>query len=166
MKEKGQVERIALLQAMPIFGGIRADALELLLHSARRVEFPAGEFFYRQGDPASSVFVLERGRVMLLKRWRGDDYELKVLESGDCFGEVALIDLQPRNTSVLALEDCVGFEIRAADLHQLYEREVEQFALIQMNMAREVCRRLREADERAFEADMSARRVEREQSGS
>jgi CRP-like cAMP-binding protein len=52
---------------------------------------------------------------------------------------------------VRAVEDCSGFEIFAGGLFALYERDLEQFALIQMNMARELSRRLRRADDRLLD---------------
>lgn len=156
------LDQVQLLQSMPVFGGIRADVLEFLLGLARHVTVPEGEYFYREGDPASSLFVLEEGTVSLIKHWRNNDYTLKSLERGDCFGQVALIDLQPRNTSALATSDSTAIELYAEDLYKLYKRELNQFTVIYMNMAREVCRRLREADERAFEADIHARRLTRD----
>lgn len=159
MDNARQSEKTRLLQAMPIFGGMRADTLDFLLQVARYVKKPAGEYFYREGDYADSLFVLDNGKVQLLKRWNGNYYRLKDRVRGDCFGEVALIDLQPRNTSSLVIDDSCAIEIADSNLYQLYKREPEQFTLFRMNMAREVCRRLREADDRAFAADMQARRV-------
>lgn len=147
---------------MPVFGGIRADVLEFLLGLACHVNVRKGEYFYHEGDPASSLFVLEEGSVSLLKHWQGNDYTLKTLERGDCFGQVALIDLRPRNTSALATSDSTAIELSAEDLYKLYKRELNQFTLIYMNMSREVCRRLREADDRAFEADIQSRRIAHE----
>lgn len=110
---------------------------------------------------AEAMFVLERGRVSVVKRWEGHDYPLRVLGPGDCFGEMALIDLFPRSASVVALEDCSVIRLTSADLYRVYEADVEQFALIQMNMARELSRRLRSADERLFRAELvSGRRGE------
>ena len=70
------------------------------------------------------------------------------------------MDLSPRSASVRAVEDCTAIRISAANLYKLYEQDPKQFALIQMNMGREVSRRLREADDRLFkrmgpDADMS-----------
>jgi CRP/FNR family cyclic AMP-dependent transcriptional regulator len=149
-------EQIRLLQAMPIFGGVSDAALRFLMSLAREVEVPKGSYFYREGDPASSVFVLETGKVVLMKRWQNKDHVLKSLVRGDSFGEVALIDLQPRNTSALAEESSRAIELSTEDLYKLYKRHLDQFALIYMNMARQVCRRLREADTRAFAADMQS----------
>lgn len=142
--------RLHLLQNMPIFGAIKAQTLEVILRHAVQVRMLAGDFFFREGDPADGMFVLERGRVSVVKRWKGRDYPLLDLGAGDCFGEMALIDLFPRSASVVALEDCSAIRFTNADLHRVYETDVEQFALIQMNIARELSRRLRSADERLF----------------
>ncbi len=64
------------------------------------------------------------------------------------------MDLGARSASVRALEDCTAIRISAANLYKVYAQDLKQFALIQMNMGREVCRRLREADRRLFSAKM------------
>jgi CRP-like cAMP-binding protein len=64
---------------------------------------------------------------------------------------MAVMDLSPRSASVRAVEDCTAIRVSAANLYRLYEQDPKQFALIQMNMGREVTRRLREADDRLFE---------------
>lgn len=83
---------------------------------------------------------------------------LRTLNEGDCFGEMALIDNGPRSASVRAVEDCVAIEISATDLYRVYELDLKQFALIQMNMGREVCRRLRQADDMLFSAKIGMER--------
>ena len=54
-----QPVRLELLQRMPIFGAIRDDALLFLLAQAREVSVAAGAYFFRESDPAQSMFVLE-----------------------------------------------------------------------------------------------------------
>ena len=135
---------------MPIFGALRDDALEVLLDGAPTVARSRGEFYFREGDSAQSMFVIEHGAVEVQKRWDGDDWPLHPLRAGDCFGEMALMDFFPRSASVRAVEDCRAIEIAITALHRLAERDMEQFALIQMNIGREVCRRLRATDELLF----------------
>ena len=149
-----QPVRLELLQRMPIFGAIRDDALLFLLAQAREVSVAAGAYFFRENDQASSMFVLESGRVVVFKSWQGRDVVLNNMEAGDCFGEMALMDLCPRSASVRAETDCVAIELGSGDLLRLFERDAEQFALVQMNMGREVCRRLRATDEMLFRARM------------
>ena len=149
-----EAARIELLQRMPVFGGIRADILRFLLGACPIVDVPAGEFFFRERDPADAMYVLEAGKVAVLKSWQNEAYLLHVLETGDCFGEMALMDLMPRSASVRATENCRAILVSAASLYRVYEKDLEQFTMIQMNMGREVSRRLREADERLFRARM------------
>jgi CRP/FNR family cyclic AMP-dependent transcriptional regulator len=148
--------QISLLQRMPVFGGIREDILKFLLELSPIVSVPQGQFFFHQGDRADSMFVLERGKVAILKSWKGREYLLHYRQTGDCFGEMALIDLCPRSASVLAVEDCSAIEVSSTTLYRIYEKDLEQLALIYMNMGREVSRRLREADERLFQAKVEA----------
>jgi CRP/FNR family cyclic AMP-dependent transcriptional regulator len=149
-----QEARIELLQRMAIFGGIRADTLEFLLCFCPIVSVPINEFFFREDQQGDSMFVLELGKAAVLKSWRGQDYLLGTLNAGDCFGEMAVMDHCPRSASVRAVEDCTAIHIAAANLYQVYEQDLKQFALIQMNMGREVCRRLRQANSRLFSAKM------------
>ena len=74
--------KIELLQRMPIFGGIRADVLQFLLALCPVAFVPANEFFFREHDQADSMFVLQAGRVAVLKSWRGQQCLLSILEGG------------------------------------------------------------------------------------
>ena len=149
-----RAQRIELLQRMPVFGAIRADTLSLLLEQARLRHVDAGGWFFHEGDHADSMFVLERGEVSVIRTWHGEDWVLHKLAAGDCFGEMSLMDLAPRSASVRAEVPCSAIEIGAGDLLHLFEHDPEQFALIQMNIGREICRRLRQTDEMLFRARM------------
>ncbi len=87
---------------------------------------------------------------------------LRTLEQGDCFGEMALMDMKSRSASVLALEACSAIELSAGCLFELYEHDLEQFTLIQMNMGREVSRRLRETDDHLFDTMMGISGIDAE----
>ena len=147
---------LSLLQQMPIFGGIGDEALALLLEHTREISVKNGDYFFREGDRAVSMFVLESGRVAILKSWQGQEYLLSHLEMGDCFGEMALIDLSPRSASVRAAVDCQAIELTTADLYELYQKDSTSFAMIHMNLERELSRRLRESNEQLFQARMQA----------
>ena len=149
-----QEARIELLQRMPLFGGVDASTIQFLLTFCPIVSVPADAYFFREREDGDSMFVLELGKSAVLKSWHGEDYLLQTLKEGDCFGEMALIDHGSRSASVRAVEDCRAIRISAADLHRVYAWDLKQFAMIQMNMGREVCRRLREANWRLFSAKM------------
>lgn len=142
--------RIKLLQQMPIFGGIQTDVLEFILSLSASVSVKSDEAFFRENDTGSTFFVLESGLVAVTKLWKGQQHVLRQLEVGDCFGEMAIMDLQARSASVIAMQDSSAIEIPVSCLYQVQKKDLKQFTLIQMNMGREVSRRLRELDEELF----------------
>ena len=151
--------RAQTLQQMAIFGGVSEDTLAFLLAQARVVEVAKNGFFTREGDMATGLFVLLAGRVAIHRRWNDREMLLRELGPGDCFGEMALLDLGPRSASVRALQDSAALEMSADLLHQLFEHDPRQFALIQMNIARELSRRLRTTFDLLFEAATEADRA-------
>lgn len=147
--------QVELLQRMPIFGGVRKETLMFLLGFCPRIEIAQGDFVFREHDMGDCLFVLEAGRAAVLKSWRGVDRVLQTLNVGDCFGEMAVIDHCERSASVQALDACTAIRMSSADLYRVYAHDLKQFTLIQMNMGREVSRRLRDADQRLFSAMMA-----------
>ena len=145
---------LELLQTMPIFGAIKDETLNFLLERAKDVDVAKDEYFFRENDQGSSMFVLEQGSVAVLKSWVDQTQRLASLNRGDCFGEMALIEMGARSASVQAVEDCAAIEVSIDILHELYQHDLEQFTIIQMNMSREVCRRLRKADDLLFQVQM------------
>ncbi|WP_455210497.1 Crp/Fnr family transcriptional regulator [Kaarinaea lacus] len=152
--------RVELLQAMPIFGAVQAKVLNYVLETSNYCAVKQGDYFFREGDLADAMYVLEQGVVAVYRIWQGNAYKLRELRGGDCFGEMALLDCQPRSASVLALEDAGAIEISGAQLGEIYEQFPDQYLLIHMNMAREVCRRLRTVDQRLFEISMGNEQAE------
>ena len=150
-------QRIDLLKNMPIFGGLNDSALGLILDLTRSVVVAEGEYFFRQADAGNSTFVLERGRVAILKSWEGGEHLLRNLGPGDCFGEMALIDFGPRSAGVQAEVESEAIEMTPSCLLEVAKQDLEQYAMIYMNMARELSRRQRHSDERLFRAMLEAR---------
>jgi len=149
--------RIELLASMPVFGGASEDTLAFILEKTRDFVVADGGYFFHEGDEATSIFVLEAGHAEVLREHDGAQIHLAALGPGDCFGEMALIECRDRGASVRATQDCTAIELPLHVLHALYARDMEQFVLIQMNVAREVSRRLRDADAQLFEAKAAAR---------
>ena len=149
--------KIELMKKTPVFSSLREDSLKFLLDFSRSVSVPRNDFFFRENDQASSMFILESGSASVLKSWKGNEMQLRTLNAGDCFGEMALMDMFPRSASVRAEEDSSAIELSPRGLVRLYGRDVEQYTLVQISLGREVCRRLRDADERLFRAVMGER---------
>ncbi len=117
--------------SLAVFG---TTSLQFLLGSCPIVSVAADDFFFREHDKGDSMFVLETGKVAVMKSWHGRDYLLGTLNEGDCFGEMAVMDHCPRSASVRAAEDCVAIEISAANLYSGLRAGSKAVALMQMNM--------------------------------
>ena len=153
-------DRIRLLQQMPIFGGVSHNTLAYLQDQAHVVSVPQGEFFFGEGELADAVYVLDKEQAFVYKSWRGDTYRLNNLHVGDCFGEMAIIEMSPRSAAVKAIENCRATRLSISVLYNIYEQQPDQYLLILMNMAREISRRLRLADERFFLAQIVKERTD------
>lgn len=144
--------RLELLRETALFGATDDSTITFLLERACDREVASGDYFFREGDPGRDALLLESGSVEVLKSACGREHRLRELVAGDCFGEVALLDFGPRSASIRAREDCRAIAFTALDLRELARRDAEQFALIYMNLGRELSRRLRAADDRLFRA--------------
>ena len=150
-EKNGRMPQEALhahLREMPIFGGLSDAELDKVVSLSTDVEAAAGDLIVRQGELASDLFVIRRGKVEVLFDVDDEEQEqvLAHLGVGDCFGEMALIDIQPRSASVRTLEDSVFFCLSNRGFRTLMDWNLKTYTLIILNLAREISRRLRRAD--------------------
>jgi CRP-like cAMP-binding protein len=138
------------LRKHSLFGGISRKALESIAPLLQERTFVQGNFIVHEGDHGGTLHFIVEGSVEILKRVPGgtvhDQRQLAVLKTGATFGEMELIDIQCCAASVRALEDVKVLTLTNSDMYQIYEDSLETFALIIMNMAREISRRLRRMD--------------------
>ncbi len=100
-------ERGRALESCPLFAGLPKEALAHLAETAvvRRVR--KGEAIIREGETGDSLQVIVDGRVRAEKRTpSGDLWTVRLQETGDVFGELALLDCTRRSASVVAEADC------------------------------------------------------------
>ncbi|MDD9932557.1 MAG: cyclic nucleotide-binding domain-containing protein [Myxococcales bacterium] len=137
-----------LLAGNKLFQGLSHDTLELLAAELPSETALPGAMLMREDDVDSHMFLVLNGEMEVLHKGGGDrDVRVALLGPGDWVGEMAILDVQPRSASVRSLAPSLILRITAADVRRLlYERDVAQYALLVMNIARELSRRLRVAD--------------------
>ena len=136
------------LTRTPIFAGLPERVIELIAGSIRLVHASAGEVLLREGDPACSMFVVHDGEIEIFKGGKNrPEQTLALLKQGDCVGEMSLIDIQPRSATARARGAAVLYVLELAEIAKLYGSDVEAYALLILNISREISRRLRCADE-------------------
>jgi len=137
----------AALRNIGLFGALPDGALEHLAAHLQIIDFEPGSFVFREGEHGNCMFVVLQGDVEVMKKAKGGtDIRVAVLGPGDWFGEMAVIDVQSRSATVLAASPSRLMKIAAPDLDRLYRFDVKSYALIVLNIARELSRRLRVTD--------------------
>ncbi|MEO8189616.1 MAG: cyclic nucleotide-binding domain-containing protein [Acidobacteriota bacterium] len=101
----------------------------------------AGETILREGDTGREMYIVEQGRVEVVHGESGNERQLGVLEAGDFFGEMAILDDQPRGATVRALTACRLLRIDAAT----FDRMLREYPEIAVRMLRKLSARLRQA---------------------
>jgi CRP/FNR family cyclic AMP-dependent transcriptional regulator len=95
----------SILAKVPIFSGLKQSDLDQLAQCSTRRWFKRGSVVVTEGDPADGLYVVVSGRIkVLLSDNEGKEVVLTVESRGACFGEIALLDEEPRSASVAALE--------------------------------------------------------------
>jgi len=112
------------------------------------VDFDSGEFIFREGDLGTEMYILQEGKVEILKDMQGEDKQLAVLEKGDFFGEMAILEDLPRTASARSVTPVKLLMINGSTFDQMLRSNPE----IAVRMMRKLSRRLRETDRMLREA--------------
>ncbi len=138
----------ATLREIGLFGALNDDVLEELARMLKTQRVSAGETVFREGDPkAREMYVVLEGEMEVSKRSRrGRDMRVAILGPGDGFGEMSIIDMQARSATVRALAPSRLLTMTSENLDALYRSDLKSYALIVLNIARDLSRRLRVTD--------------------
>lgn len=106
--------------------------------------FKNGDVLFREGEIGTEAFLLQEGRVRLIKRVRAVERSLMVLRPGDLFGESALVPGTPRPSTAIALSDGAALALDQSTFQSLLESN----RAVAMRMVRQLVLRLRDAEDR------------------
>ena len=131
------------LATVPLFSSLDAEELQRFAELTREKSYPRGSFILFEDDPGDSLHIVRQGRVkVVLVGEDGREVILAVLGVGEHFGELSLIDDQPRSAHVIAMEDSQLLVLRRDD----FRRRVDANPAVAWAMLVELSRRLRRAD--------------------
>jgi hypothetical protein len=121
VRDKEQVARLRLLEKAPLFAGLSKRQLGKILAQLFEKEYTAGETIFRQGDPGKALFIVLTGKILICRDLHETQEPLAIVTSGGYFGELALIDDQPRFASARADETSVLLMLYKSDFDALIE---------------------------------------------
>jgi CRP-like cAMP-binding protein len=138
---------IAQLREVGLFGALSDEFLEHLVSTLTVQRILPGDAIFREGDPAREMYVVLDGEIEVLKKSRrGRETRVAILGPNDCFGEMSIIDMQPRSATVRALGPARLLRISTEEMDALYRHDLKSYTLIVLNIARDLSRRLRVTD--------------------
>ena len=139
----------AFLVATPFFGGLSDASLDFLISMLVERRFDLGASIVAEGEPGRSMYIVHSGELVVSKiAESGRVIRMTRLGPGDFFGEMTLIEMQNRSASVVAEIPTVLYELTAGNLYTYYKADIHAYVMVMQNINRELCRRLRRADNR------------------
>jgi CRP/FNR family transcriptional regulator, cyclic AMP receptor protein len=133
----------AVLKAVPLFASFPEDQLRMLTTMVTRRSAPRSTTIMAGGDATDSLYIVLSGRLkVMMSDSDGKEVILSILGPGEFFGEMGLIDDEPRSASVVTIEPCELLAISKRDFKKCLMDNVE----MSMAVMRGLVRRLREAD--------------------
>jgi CRP/FNR family cyclic AMP-dependent transcriptional regulator len=132
-----------VLKSVPMFGSFPEDQLRALAAMVMRRNAPRGSAIMHAGDPTDSLYIVVSGRLkVMMGEADGKEVILGILGPGEFFGEMGLVDDNPRSATVVAIEPCELLSISKRVFKKCLVENVE----VALAVLRVVVRRLREAD--------------------
>jgi CRP/FNR family transcriptional regulator, cyclic AMP receptor protein len=133
----------AVLKAVPLFASFPEDQLRMLTMVVTRKSAPRSTTIMAGGDPTDSLYIVLSGRLkVMMSDAEGKEVILSILGPGEFFGEMGLIDDEPRSATVVTIEPCELLSIAKRDFKKALAENFE----MSMAVMRGLVKRLREAD--------------------
>ncbi|MEP7366476.1 MAG: ATP-binding protein [Acidobacteriota bacterium] len=144
------------LESSKLFGQLPAHELKPLQAVTQQKSFAPGQEIFKEGDPGDGVYVVQSGQVQISAIiGTGERIDFSRVQAGDFFGEMAVLDNQPRSACATAETDTVVFFIPRTDLVGLLTRSPG----LCMTLLQEISRRLREFNQQYLREVLMAERM-------
>ncbi|MFL5320432.1 MAG: DUF1003 domain-containing protein [Myxococcaceae bacterium] len=135
---------VALLAEVPLFSTLDEAERAVLAENLDEVTFQAGQHVFRRGDPGGSIYIVSGGEVQIyLEDSTGSKIVFETAKAGDFFGELSLLDGDPRSADALAVTDTRALRVDRNDLALLFKARPDAALHVLTIMGR----RIREADQ-------------------
>jgi CRP/FNR family transcriptional regulator/CRP/FNR family cyclic AMP-dependent transcriptional regulator len=133
------------LKDVPLFSNMNDDQLAALARTGDIRRVAKGQIIVNQSSPGNTFYIVISGHVKVaLLHEDGKEIVLSLLSEGNFFGELSLLDNDPRSASVIAAEDATLFMLSRKQFYQLITANPDTLEKV----IKEICTRLRRADEK------------------
>ncbi|GMR09143.1 MAG: hypothetical protein BMS9Abin26_2157 [Gammaproteobacteria bacterium] len=148
LSNNNSIEKLAnisdSIRNIPLFSGLSEEALEGIIKLATRRTFPKHAVIINEGDETDSLYLISSGKVkVILSDEDGKEIIISILNAGDFFGELSLIDEEPRSACVVTMDACQFSIITKPNFTRFLHDNPE----VTTNLLKVLSKRLRAANE-------------------
>jgi len=137
-REKGDsmlltVEKAVFMKSVSVFAGLEGEELAALAEITLEKEFKPGEIIFEEGQHAHHLYVIVEGKVEVFRRVDSTEQPLSVLGGREFFGEMAILDDEPRSASIRAIEPTLVLKVDRENFAELiHERPQIAFSIFKI----------------------------------
>ncbi|WP_159467506.1 cyclic nucleotide-binding domain-containing protein [Dyadobacter sp. 3J3] len=140
VQQISEMERVIVLKNTKLFSQTPENVLSSIAPIMKEVMYQEGQEIFAKGDPGDSMFIIYSGEIGIYDGPK----QLALFDKGEIFGELALLDTEPRSASTVAESDVLLFRVDQEDFFELMEERDE----ILRNVLRILCQRIRVQNEK------------------
>jgi CRP-like cAMP-binding protein len=134
-----------ILEQIPLFSDLTHESYELIANDITLQYYPTNLNLFSKGDPGEAMYIIKKGSVKIYQGNQEDldeQTKIAVLESGDFFGEMALVSETMRNANAITVGECEIFILKKDD----FDRLISENPSLAEQISSEFIQRLREND--------------------
>jgi CRP/FNR family cyclic AMP-dependent transcriptional regulator len=130
------MEDAAFLARVPLFASLKPDHLADLAARLKTRNYRRGEVIFHQDDPGADLHIVKSGQVKIAaSSLEGEEIIMALLTSGDSFGEIALLDGEPRSASAVAMEATQTLALSRTDFLDIITGDADMLKTILASVA-------------------------------
>ncbi|TGD82600.1 cyclic nucleotide-binding domain-containing protein [Hymenobacter wooponensis] len=129
------IDRLLLLKNTALFAETVENVLSNIVPIMQEMKFQDGDCIFSKGDIGTSLYIIYDGEVSIMN----EEHHLATFRTGDFFGELALLDAEPRSAAAVARGEVTAFRLDQEDFYDV----MEECSEVLHNVLRVLCQRLR-----------------------
>lgn len=119
------METLIFLKKVPLFSSFELEELLKLKEITETVSCGAGDFVFHEGDSGNRAYIIVSGSVEVVKADNDGETIIATLEKPAYFGEMAIIENQPRSASIRVKTDCVLLAVDGLEFRNMMKTNAE-----------------------------------------
>ncbi|EDY18286.1 cyclic nucleotide-binding protein [Chthoniobacter flavus Ellin428] len=141
-----------IISQLRLFGGVTDSQREGVFRRLELWKVEEGDLLFQKGDEPSAIYIIKNGQIDIQITDGDVTINKHELHCGECCGEASLLSMHCHTATARAATDSEVMVLSKRALIQLKHEDLELFALLVMNLARELARRLHFTDQLLLEA--------------